>query len=445
MSQSNYPFTLNKVVLNGENVLDTPVALTNTYTNIAHTIITPNQYTTPYWLRNKNYTDWFLVEDRTLIGSPTTPSFYTASFVLSCPSGDITVTRPLKHKWTDRAIGELYRSTHVVNPLSVFMSKKVIFATDSTIEVRVRAHTESNNIGVKLSPDNGKTFIASQTIAHLAANQELIVSFTLDTFPNTTHTLTAFVGTTDDTYNNGATEISYPHMQTQVVNTKASARFIHQDIKIGRTQIGYLMGSGDEVPNALMNLGCDVTILSPEDITLESLHHYQGIVVGIRAYNKIPQINSIAPLLNQYVKEGGFVMVQYNTNRGLKSEELGPYPITFSRKRVTEENAAATILDEAHPIINTPNALSATDFNDWVQERGLYFAGEWDENYTPLISWHDTNEEAAEGALLVTSYGKGHYVFTGISFFRQLPAGVEGAYKLFANLISYGTQTNSNE
>lgn len=439
MSQKNYPFVLEKLFIKGLNVLDSTVSLTNQYTYISHHITTPNTYTTPYWLRNKDYTDWFEVENRSLIGSPTTPSFCEATFIISCPTGNLKVIRPLQTKWTNRAIGELYRNTHVVNPLSIYMTKKVVFATDSTIHVRVKAHEELKNINVQLSSDTGTSFIASKVIPHLDKNQEVIMDFNVDNFPISTSNITAFA----NTYHTGVTEIAYPHIQTQVVNTQASAKFLSHKIAVNRTNFAYLMGSGDEIPIALKNIGCDVTILDAHNITLKQLLQYQGVVVGIRAFNKISNISSIAPILNQYVKEGGFVMVQYNTNRGLKSEELGPFPISLSRQRVTEENAKAILLKPNHEIFTTPNKLSSKDFENWVQERGLYFAGEWDPKYTPLISWHDTDEMASKGALLVTEYGKGYYVFTGISFFRQLPAGVNGAYKLFANLISYGSKNLS--
>lgn len=441
ISQHNYPFTLQKVLINNVAVLDSSIQLTNQYTAISQNIHIQKTYTTPYWLENKLYSDWFLINNRNLIGQPSTPSFCMATFELSCPSGDITVTRPLKHKWTDRAVGELYRSTHVVNPISVYMEKKVVFSTDSVIQVRVKAHQEMKNITVSISPDNGVTFLAHQKVPHLVNKQEVIISFKLDSVPDYTQKLTAFAGINAfENYRTGATEIAYPHIQTQVVNTQAEAKFINQKIRVKRTKIGYIVGSGDEIPNALKNIGCEVTILNPQDITLSTLQQFEGIVVGIRAYNKIPAMTSVAPILNNYVEQGGFVMVQYNTNRGMVTKNIGPYPITLSRTRVTEEHAQTTLLMPDHEIFSAPNVITQKDFDHWVQERGLYFAGEWDNKYTPLIAWNDTNEPSAEGALLITQHGKGHYVFTGISFFRQLPAGVEGAYKLFANLISYGAK-----
>ncbi|MGB0391994.1 MAG: LmbE family protein, partial [Salibacteraceae bacterium] len=191
---------------------------------------------------------------------------------------------------------------------------------------------------------------------------------------------------------------------------------------------------------ALKEMGCEVTVLDPAKMTLKDLEEVDGVIVGIRAYNSIPAMKSASPLLNKYVFNGGFVMVQYNTNRGLKTEDLGPYPFKLSRDRVTEEDAAVVRLQRDHPVLKTPNVITDADFDNWVQERGLYFAGEWDDKYTPVLGWNDSGEEMKKGALLVADYGQGQYVFTGISFFRQLPAGVVGAYKLFANLVSYGAE-----
>jgi hypothetical protein len=198
------------------------------------------------------------------------------------------------------------------------------------------------------------------------------------------------------------------------------------------------MGAGDKIPEALRAIGYQVDVIPEDDIRAEVLYKYSAVIVGIRAYNVIDNMKFHHNTLMDYVKNGGTVVTQYNTSRRLKSEELGPYPMKLSRKRVTDEFAKVTILDKEHPILNYPNKITEKDFDGWVQERGLYFPDEWDEAYTPLLSSHDKGEEGLEGGLLVAEYGEGHFVYTGYSFFRELPAGVPGAYRLFANLISYG-------
>ncbi len=198
------------------------------------------------------------------------------------------------------------------------------------------------------------------------------------------------------------------------------------------------MGAGDAIPEALEQIGYQVDLLEDTDITPENLKQYDAVIAGVRAYNTIDRMGFHHQAIMEYVKAGGNYIVQYNTNRGLKSEEQGPYPLKISRDRVTVEEAPVTILEPKHPLMQSPNKITAADFDGWVQERGLYFPNEWDEQYTPLLSCKDPQEEKElKGGLLVADYGKGTFIYTGYSWFRELPAGVPGAYRLFVNLISY--------
>jgi hypothetical protein len=183
-----------------------------------------------------------------------------------------------------------------------------------------------------------------------------------------------------------------------------------------------------------------VDLLPVENLSTKSLSSYDAVVMGIRAYNVLEALKFKQTALLNYVKEGGTLVIQYNTAGRWRSqfENIGPYPMKLSRNRVTDETASVQLLNPKHPVLNSPNKITEDDFENWVQERGLYFPSEWDSAYTPLLSMSDKGEEAQEGSLLVAEYGKGHYVYTGLSFFRELPAGVPGAFKLFANLVSYG-------
>jgi hypothetical protein len=221
---------------------------------------------------------------------------------------------------------------------------------------------------------------------------------------------------------------------------EASARFSSLDIKNAAKKIGYVMGAGDEIPAALQQIGCDVDIIKIDDIQSQRLKKYDAVILGVRAYNTEENIKFKQETLLNYVKEGGTMLVQYNTSNGVAGKNLGPYPLTVSRGRVTVEGAEMRWLVPEHPVFNTPNKLRQADFDGWVQERGLYFPSEWDSAYTPLLSCNDPGEKPLDGGLLVADYGKGKYIYTGLSFFRQLPAGVSGAYRLFANLISLGTK-----
>ena len=187
-------------------------------------------------------------------------------------------------------------------------------------------------------------------------------------------------------------------------------------------------------------MGYEVDVLEEAGISAEQLKKYNTVVLGIRALNTNERIGFVMPTLLEYVKNGGNLVIQYNTRHRVKTEVFSPYPIKLSRDRVTDEGAEVTFLLPDHEILNTPNKITKADFDGWVQERGLYFPSEWDEKYAALLSWHDEGEEAKTGSLLATEYGKGHFIYTGISFFRELPAGVPGAYRLLANIISYGNE-----
>lgn len=440
LSQSDFPYQLKEVLVNGKTYASHQT-LDNSYVEFSDTISVPQKTSTPYWLENSNGNDMFLVNDRNLISNPENKSVLNAKFVFQTNQGELTFDRPLMYKWTDRVRGELYRPVNIVDPLSVAFDKKVSLAPDNQIQVRVRANEAAKNIQVQLTwgaelKDESQIL----TIDSLSEGQSLPLIFELNYPFKKLNNLQANVWVEEtQKFSKSLLQIEYPHIQTQVVLPEAKMTLIKDSIIITRKNFGYIVGSGDEVPTALNELGCKVTFIDPSHTSLEELQKYQGIIIGIRAYNKVEAMKSLSPILNQYVFQGGFVMVQYNTNRGMVTDELGPYPFKLSRLRVTEEDAVVTRLQTNHSVLSTPNQITNEDFDNWVQERGLYFADEWDSHYTPILGWNDSGEDLTKGSLLVTEYGQGHFVFTGISFFRQLPAGVHGAYKLFGNLISYGS------
>ncbi len=232
--------------------------------------------------------------------------------------------------------------------------------------------------------------------------------------------------------------IDYDHIPYQSILLPSESKVVRIPIEKRGNTIGYIVGAGDAVPESLEQIGYKVQFLDPSTMDIEKLKAFDAIVIGIRAYNTLPELAFKQEVLNAYVKEGGTVIVQYNTSRGLQTEDIAPYPLKLSRDRVTDELSGVTLLTKDHPVLNYPNKIDSKDFDGWVQERGLYFPDEWDEHFTPILEMHDSGESEKKGALLVATYGKGHYVYTGLSFFRELPAGVAGAYRLFANLLSLG-------
>ena len=189
---------------------------------------------------------------------------------------------------------------------------------------------------------------------------------------------------------------------------------------------------------SIRNIGISVTELNVDDLVLKDISKFSTLVVGIRAFNVNKGLTFKNEILWEYANQGGTVIVQYNTSRGLDSSIIAPYAINLSRDRVTDEDSEVRFLKPKHPILNTPNKISSKDFEGWVQERGLYFANNWDNRFSALLSMNDKGESPKKGSLLVADYGKGKIIYTGLSFFRELPAGVPGAFRLFANLISYG-------
>ena len=219
-------------------------------------------------------------------------------------------------------------------------------------------------------------------------------------------------------FNQSIRRINYDHIPAQFVLSNAETKIMNIDIKKAGTNIGYIPGAGDDVPACLKQIGYKVAELTDKMIENENLNVYEAIVTGVRAYNTNERLQIYHPRLMEYIKNGGNLVVQY------------------SRERVTDENAKMNLLDAAHPAFNVPNKIEAKHFDNWVQERGIYFAAELDTNYQSLISAHDPHENDHKGSLIVAKYGNGNFVYTGLAFFRQLPAGVEGGYQLFVNLLS---------
>jgi hypothetical protein len=239
-------------------------------------------------------------------------------------------------------------------------------------------------------------------------------------------------------YNFSLITIKYDHIPQQSVLLPASVKASRIDVTVKAKNVGYIMGAGDDIPAALRQIGCTVTLLEDKDYTTERLSTFDAIVVGIRAYNTKNGLKFHHEKLLEYTKNGGTLLVQYNNNFDLVLDKLAPFPMKLGRTRVTDETAEMRFRIPEHPILNTPNKLSSRDFDGWVQERGLYFPVEWDAAFQAPFSCNDPEEKPADGSVLIAPYGKGYYIYTGLSFFRELPAGVPGAYRLFANMISVG-------
>lgn len=395
----------------------------------------------PYWLREEGTVGMYNVEDHKNIGKPENDPAITVKFEVLIGDHLFLLERPVVYKKTDPVHGEQYRQLEVIPPVFVNIKEQVmIFASDDpkVLEVIVEAGKPGIKGEAKLKlPAGWKAEPESFPVVLAGKGEEVTVRFYISPpSSKSTDVITARVELNGEEYINGYQSIVYPHITNQLLMPEAHVKVSRLDIKKRGESIGYIMGAGDEIPLSLQQIGYNVTLLDEADITINNLKRFDAIILGIRAYNTIEKLKFFKTTLFDYVKQGGNLIVQYNTTGGLLTKDIAPFPLTLSRDRVAVEDAPVRIIKPNHPVLNKPNKITSEDFESWVQERGLYFASEWDPNFQPLISINDPEEEPKEGSLLVAQYGEGFYVYTGLSFFRQLTAGVPGAYRLFANLIS---------
>ena len=402
------------------------------------------KYSDPYWLQERHNIGLFTVKDKKLIGKPENDPAIHVTFVARIYGELVEISKPLVFRSTDPVKGELYRPFEVMPPVFVNISNGVwVFKDESPkdVEVVLKSATDSVQQGtLKLQlPEGWRSEPTSIDFTVAKRGEELVKNFKV--YPSKAEysgTLRAMAEIKGVTYNHALRTISYDHIPTQTLLPAAEARIVRINLKKEGGVIGYITGAGDDVPTALRNMGYEVWEMKNEEVTSENLKRVDAVVLGIRALNTNDRIRFMMNDLLEYVNNGGTMVVQYNTSKGLVTDKFSPYPLMLSRDRTTDENAEIRILKPDHPLLNTPNKITSTDFNGWIQERGLYFPNTWDPNFEALLSMNDVGEKPLDGSLLVAKYGNGYYVYTGLSFFRELPEGVPGAFKLFANIVSLG-------
>ncbi|MFM8850634.1 MAG: PIG-L family deacetylase [Cytophagales bacterium] len=403
-----------------------------------------NRYSDPYWLKQNHSVGLFSVPNKSWIGKPENDPAVSLQFQFKVNGADLSVAAPLVYKWTDPVKGELTRPFEIVPPVVVNLNKPVyLFTNEQPQQVAVLLKSASSEmITGNLSLELPAGWRAEPSFIAFELNkraEEKTLSFSVIPAPGEIKAEVRAVATVKGIqYDHSLRTIQYDHIPAQTLLPKAEKELLKIDLKKNGNVIGYIKGAGDDVPASLRNMGYEVWEMKDEEITLANLKKVDAVVLGVRALNTNERIRFTMPDLLQYVKEGGTLIIQYNTSNDLEidKDKFSPFPLTLSRDRVTEENSEVRILKPDHPALNSPNKITAKDFEGWVQERGLYFPNAWDEKYEALLSMNDTNEPARNGSLLVAQYGEGYYVYTGLSFFRELPEGVPGAYKLFANLVS---------
>jgi LmbE family N-acetylglucosaminyl deacetylase len=407
-------------------------------------------YSQPYWLVEPPDGAMYTVRDARMIGLAENPPVLEARFSIRVAGADLEIVRPVQYRYIDHVYGELARPLAVVPPAAVsFSERALVFATAASrrIDVPVKATTGRIAGDVHLeAPEGWRVEPPAQHFELSAPGQETTAAFDVTPPSSDSQALlraVAMVG--DRRITVGMQVIDYPHIPAQTLFPRAETKVVRGDVRNLSKNVGYIMGAGDEVPASLRQIGVEVTLLSPTDLSRGNLSRFDAIITGVRAFNVRPDLRANYQRLFDYAAQGGTVIVQYNVLEGgpfggdpSLLEHIGPLPITISRDRVTVEEAPVAFPNPANPLLHAPNEITARDFDGWVQERGLYFASEWDLKYQSVLESHDPGEEPHPGGELYLRYGKGVYVFSAYAWFRQLPAGVPGAYRLFTNMLSAG-------
>ena len=406
-------------------------------------ISTEENYSSPYWLREKGSLGMYTVKNKSLIGNPESLNAAGMNFNLNIEGTSITYSKPIVYKTNDPVKGEVYKPFEIIPEVSGKIAEKVIiFENDQQKEIPVIVKAGRDNVEgtVELSiPKGWKVYPQKQNVNITKKGQEQTVLFTvIPPKKQNEGIISPLITIGNKTYTKELIEIDYDHIPFQTVLLPSESKVVRLDIKKKGNNIAYIEGAGDVVPESLRQIGYNVAILKPEDITKENLSRFDAVVIGIRAYNTVPALNFKQEILFEFVENGGNMIVQYNTRHRVKVDKIAPYDLKLSRDRVTDEFAEVTFLNPNHELMNTPNKITKKDFEGWTQERGLYFPSEWSNEFTPLLSMHDKGETPKKGSLLVAKHGKGYYIYTGLSFFREFPAGVSGAYRIFANMLSIG-------
>lgn len=400
------------------------------------------EYSQPYWLKEQHQSDIYTVNEQKLIGQPKTDYPLYALFSIESNGNELEFRTPVFYRENDPVKGEVYKRVEIVPEAVVNFEKDLYLFKNGVVKeiiLFVRNTKEDISGKIKLISDNSWNISPSFYDFNFdKKGEEREFKFNVKPNGNSSSKLKTVLEIDDKKLLNSLVTIDYPHIQTQTVLPEATAKVLKLDLNEKSVKkIAYIVGSGDKIPNLLMDVGFSVDVFSDEPLTVDVLKNYDVVITGIRAYNTNERLAIDQQNLLKYVEDGGTLLVQYNTLNNLLINP-SPYELNISRDRVTEENSPVRILHENHLVLNYPYHIDEKDFNNWIQERGLYFPDKWDERFTPLLEMNDSGESAKLGSLLIANYGKGKFIYTGLSFFRQLPSGVEGAYRLFINLISAG-------
>ena len=434
---------------NGDTTTNMPLPY-DTLVTFEHTIsIRANEpLTQPYWLsRPHPEKDMFSIPNDTLLGLPETPNGLNAALMLNIGGMDLSVKVPLSYKKLDPVKGDIVEQLRIVPDATLsFNNALLVTRPDGSVVAEVRIHAFKDITKATLTVSGSKTTVAIIKKLNLPASTDTMILIAVKPQVSAQQGGGDFylsaelsAGAGAQVYNQSLHVIQYNHLPTLQYFTQPTAKVLRGNWKCTAKRIGYIEGAGDYIPALLRQAGLEVDVLKENDMAdAAKLKKYDAIITGIRAVNVEKKMAYWLPVLLQYVQNGGTLVMQYNTLQDLATTKLGPYAFTLSSDRVTEENAKVDFVDAKSRLLNYPNKITDNDFMDWVQERGLYFASKWDDHYKPLFSMHDAGEQPLTGGTLYAKYGKGNYIYTSLSFSRQLPAGNKGAIRLLMNMLSVG-------
>ncbi|MCB9257775.1 MAG: PIG-L family deacetylase [Ignavibacteriales bacterium] len=445
VNRSNFPIVIEEIATTFSNSkkdltqnleLNKPV---NSKENIS--IPFDQEYTTPYWLKEKHNNFWFTISEENMVKPKLKPTIST-KFKVKINGETFIYEVPTVHRWNDAVNGEQIRPFAILPEISLSVDQNsLVFPNGKTHVVNVNVISKIDSANGKLKIDLPNEWqLEPKSIDFSIVKKGDKKSFSFKITPSVkaiSGEAKILAEMNGKVYRNEIIEIDYPHIDYQRVLKPVELNLVRLDIKIEPRKIAYIMGSGDEIPQSLTQIGFNVDILTDEDLDNKDISDYDVIICGVRAFNTRQDLARQQTKLIEFVKNGGTWIVQHNTRFGFQVDQIGPYPFsTNGRDRIAEEDAKLEILVPKHQIFNFPNKITQKDFEGWVQERGLYFADSWEGKLYPLLAGNDEGEPSKLGGLLYANYGKGAFIFTALSWFRQLPAGVPGAYRLFVNIIS---------
>jgi len=450
----------------------------------AKTFFVPNSksITSPYWLKETMQEGYFNVSDQTKIGQPNPDDAFKVKINLVIEGSEFSFDKTVKYKFTDPVRGELYQPVFVIPAMTVLTSPGLVLFKDEQKEEKeivIQANANRNiNQKLKIELNAADTILFQSDVVPYTKFQSRSYTFTVNNFsrskdvkesresrqkmdsmiriakekkpnlknvsfperwPDRKFTYYGFVHEGDSSdYYLGIRSINYDHIPSIKYFYPDAINVVQLSLKTYGKKIGYIVGAGDKVPEALEQMGYDVNMLTEKELSRNSIDKFDAIITGVRAYNTNEWLNKYYDKLMKYVEDGGNLIIQYNTSNFISNvrAKMVPYPLTINRNRITDENAQVKILIPEHPAFNFPNKITDDDFKGWIQERSIYHATDSSAKFEKLISMNDPGESPDDGSLLVAKYGKGFFTYTGLVFFRELPAGVPGAYRLLANLIA---------